>query len=81
MEGSPESQRSVLDKLYEHGGAFGYNVTICHLITKPDFVLKANKDFSGLDVDVIEGHRILGSVIDSDESCNDFLKKKVSELL
>ena len=76
VEGSLESQRSVLDKLYEHGGAFGYSVIICHLITKPDFVLKANKVFSELDVDVIEAHRILDSVIDSDESCNDFLKEK-----
>ena len=44
--------------------------------TKPEFVQKANKVFSGLDVDVIEGHRVLGSVIGSDESCNDFLKEK-----
>ena len=48
----------------------------CHLITKPEFVQKASKVFSGLDVDVIEGHRVLGSVIRSDESCNDFLKEK-----
>ena len=76
VAGSLESLRIVLDKLYEHGGAFGYNVIKFHLITKPQFVQKANKVFSGLDVDVIEGHRVLGSVIDSDESCNDFLKEK-----
>ena len=60
MAGSLESLRIMLDKLYEHGGAFGYNVTKCHLITKPEFVQKANKVFSGLDIDVIEGHRVLG---------------------
>ena len=56
VAGSLESLRFVLDKLYEHGSAFGYNVIKCHLITKPEFVQKANKVFSGLDVDVIEGH-------------------------
>ena len=76
VAGSLETLRLVLDKLYEHGSAFGYNVIKCHLITKPEFVQKANKVFSGLDVDVIEGHRVLGSVIGSDESCNDFLKEK-----
>ena len=75
VTGSLESLQIVLDKLYEHGGAFGYNVIKCHLITKPEFVQKANKVFAGLDVDVIEGHRVLGSVIGSDESFNDFLKK------
>ena len=76
VAGSLESLRIALDKLYEHGGAFGYNVIKCHLITKPEFVQKANKVFSGLDVDVIKGHLFLGSVIGSDESCNDFLKEK-----
>ena len=32
--------------------------------------------FLELDVDVIEGHRVLVAVIGSDESCNDFLKEK-----
>ena len=37
---------------------------------------RRTKFFSGLDVDVIEGHWVLGSVIGFDESCNDFLKEK-----
>ena len=76
VAGSLESLRMVLDKLYEHGGAFGSNVIKRHPITKPEFVQKKNKIFSGLDVDVIEGHRVLGSGISSDKSCNDFLKEK-----
>ena len=64
----------MLDKLYEHGGGFGYNVIKFHLITNIEFVQKAKKVSSGLDVDVIEGHRVRGAVIGSDESCNDFLK-------
>ena len=76
VTGSLESLRIVLDKLYENVSAFGYNVITCHLTTKPEFVQKANKVFSGLDVDVIEGHRVLGSVIGSNENCIDFLKEK-----
>ena len=53
VAGSLESLRIVLDKLYEHGGAFGYNMIKCHLITKPEFVQKANKVVLGLDVDAI----------------------------
>ena len=72
---SRESLPIVQYKLYEHGGAFGYNVIKCQLITKPEFLQKPNNVFSGLDVDVIEDHRILGSVIGFDENCNDFLKE------
>ena len=76
VAGSLESLRIVPDKLYEHGVAFGYNVIKCHINTKPEFVKKANEVFLGLDVDVIEGNRVLVSVISSDESCNVFLKEK-----
>ena len=48
VAGSLESLRLVLDKLYEHDSAFGYNVIKCHLITKPEFVQKANKFFFGI---------------------------------
>ena len=78
VAGTLESLQIVLDKLYEHGGAFGYNVIKCHLITKLEFVQKSNKVFSGLDVDVIEGHRVLGSFIGSDESCNELKEKSVN---
>ena len=77
VAGSLESLRIVLDKLYEHGGAFSYNVVKCLLITRTQFVHKASKVLVGLDVDVIEAHRVLDSVIGSDKSCNDFLKEKL----
>ena len=67
----------MLDKLYEYGDAFGYKVIKCLFITKPEFVQKANKIFSGLDVNVIEGHRVLCSNIGSDECYNDFLKEEI----
>ena len=48
VAGSLESLRVVLDMLYEHGGAIGYNVIKCHLITKPEFFQKTNKVFFGI---------------------------------
>ena len=62
----------IINKLNEHGDAFDYYVIKCHPITKPEFVQKASKVFWGLDDDAIERHRVLGSVIGSDNSCNDF---------
>ena len=73
---SLESLQIVLDKLYECGGLFSHNVIKCHLIAKPEVVQEAKKVFSGLGVDNIESHRVLGSVNGSDEKCNDFLKEK-----
>ena len=65
----------MLDKLYEHGGALVYSVIKCHFITKPEFFQKSNNVFAGLDVAVIEGHRVLGSVFGSDKRCNSFLNE------
>ena len=76
VAGSHESLRIVLDKPYEHGGLFGSNVIKRHPITKPEFVQKTNKVFSGLDVDVIKGHRVLCSGTGFDKSCNNFSKEK-----
>ena len=45
VAGSLESLRIVLDKLNEQGGAFGYNVTKCHLFKVSEIVQKANKVF------------------------------------
>ena len=74
MSGSLESLQLVVDKLYGQGGAFGFNVIKCHLITKAEYVQKKKKVFSLLDVDVIEGHPLLVSVNGSDKNCNGVLK-------
>ena len=80
VAGSLETLRIKLSKLNEHGGAFGYNVTQCHLITIPEFVPRANK-FLGLDVEDNEGHRALGSVVWFRKKLQLFDEKKVNELL
>ena len=49
----------------------------CDLITKEEFLHQANRMFLGLDVDVIGGHRVLGSIIGSVKSCNNLMKEKV----
>ena len=43
--GSFESLRIVLNKLYDHRGAFGYIVIRCYLITQPEFVNKGTTFF------------------------------------
>ena len=55
VAGSLEVLQIVLDIFNEHGGALVCNVIKCHLFTKPEFVRKANKKFSGWNVDFIEG--------------------------
>ena len=36
---------------------------------------RKRKIFLGLEVDLFECHRVLGSVVGSDKSCNNFMKK------
>ena len=45
---SLESLQIVLDKLYEHGAAFGYNVIKCHPITKPELGSEGKQSFFGI---------------------------------
>ena len=70
----------LLSKLYhdlkEIGPHFGYKVIKCHLITKPDFEQRARDLFANEDVEVINGHRVLGSVIGTEERCQEFFDEK-----
>ena len=53
----------TLKQLKTHGQFFGYNVTKCHLITKSEHIPIAIEKFKDLDVEVVAGHRVFGSVI------------------
>ena len=70
----------LLSKLYhdlkEIGPLFGYKVIKCHLIKKPDFEQRARDLFANEDVAVINGHRVLGSVIGTEERCQEFFDEK-----
>ena len=77
--GSLESLKELYNCLCEHGPAFGYKVIKCHLIIKPNKRENAEKMFASNDVDIIEGHRVLGSVIGSENECQKFMNEKKDE--
>ena len=79
VAGSIESLRNLFGKFKLHGPAFHYNITKCHLITK-DSSLDIVKDlFKGEDVELVGGHRVLGSAIESSEACHVFQSSKLTE--
>ena len=71
VAGSIESLRNLFGKLKLHGPA-SYNITECHIITKDSSLDKAK-------VELVGGHRILGSVIGSSEACHTFQSSKLTE--
>ena len=79
-DGNAAGSIPLLSKLYhdlkEIGPHFGYKVIKCHLITKPDFEQRARDLFANEDVEVIKGHRVLGSVIGTEERCQEFFDEK-----
>ena len=58
-----------------HDSDFGYHVVVCKLSTKRNFFEKAKKLFDNLDIEIDEGHRVLGSIIGSENSQNSFIGK------
>ena len=58
-------------KLTEVGPAFSYHVANCHVIATPGFPARALETFEKMDVEVLEGHRLLGSVIGPFAACQD----------
>ena len=77
MAGSLETLRIVLEKLVEQGNAFSYDVVKWHCY-KTGICSNGQQTFLGFDVDIFEGHRVLGSVIDSDKIYNYFRKEKLT---
>ena len=61
------------EPLAEHGPAFGY------IIAKKNHIENAKKIFKNKDVDILEGHRVLGSLISSAFACHNFKTKIASE--
>ena len=77
--GKLEALRTLHDKLEEHGHAFGYNITKCHLITKSEYIDEAKELFKNKDVELVDGHRVLGSVIGSPLAEKTYKSKKSIE--
>ena len=81
VAGSMDDLKVVHDKLTQHGSAFGYTLTKCNIITKTENVNQAEKLFSNSDLEIVEEHRVLGSVIDSESSWNEYKLKKQNEFI
>ena len=64
-----------------HGPSFGYNVTKCHLITKAEFVSDGKNGLKGEEVDIIDGSRVLGSVIGNVDSCRQYIEDQKQNYL
>ena len=58
--------------LQQPGPAFGYHITKSHLFTKTDHKEVVMTLFENLDVELVDGHRVLGSVIGSSSACEKF---------
>ena len=79
--GSVEALKVLLSKLKLHGPPFGYNVIKCHLITKAGFVNDAKNVLKGEEVDIIDGSRVLGSVIGNVDSCRQYIEDQKQNYL
>ena len=73
--GSLESLVALHQKLQKHGPAFGYKLTKCNLIVKESSLEKAKKSFESIDIEIVPGHRVLGSTIGSKAACDKFREK------
>ena len=63
----------------KHGPAFGYTLTKCNIIAKTEHLKQAQNLFIKEDVEIVDGHRVLGSVIGSESACEKFRDHKQSE--
>ena len=69
--GSLQALNELHEKLQRHGPAFGYNITKCHVIAKPTSIDNARNVFRNKDIKIVDGCRVLGSVIGSESACRE----------
>ena len=79
VTGSLKDLKAVHEQLKKHGPAFGYTLTKCNIITKTENMKQAQSLFNKEDVEIVDGHRVLGSVIGSEAACDTFRSQKQSE--
>ena len=79
--GSLQQLHEFFENLSNQGPRFGYHVNApkCQLIVKPLTQQKAESIFAGTNVQILNGARVLGSVIGSDEDMQKFLKNKTND--
>ena len=76
--GDLKSLRALLDNLDVLGMAFGYNVkpSKCQLIEKENHRDSAIKVFEGTNNTMIDGFRVLGSVIGTPSTCDKYMESE-----
>ena len=79
--GDLKSLRAILDNLDMHGKAFGYNVKPCkcQLIVKENCRESAIKVFEGTNITMVDGFRVLGSVIGKPSACDKYIESKIEK--
>ena len=79
--GDHRSLRVILDNLDVHGKAFGYNVkpSKCQLIVKENCRESAIKVFEGTNITMVDGFRVLGSVIGTPSLCDKYIESEIEK--
>ena len=65
---SHDNMKKLFDSLIKHGPAFVYQLTKCHIITKKHLFGKAQQIFVHDEVEIVDGCRVLGGVISSENA-------------
>ena len=79
--GDLKSLRAIVNNLDVHGKAFGYNVKPpkCQLIEKENRRDSAIKVFEGTNITMVEGFRLLGSVIGTPSACDKYMESEIEK--
>ena len=79
--GDLKSLRAKLDNLDVHGKAFGYNVkpSKCQLIVMENCRESAKKVFEGTNITMVDGFRVLGSVIETPSACDKYIECEIEK--
>ena len=79
--GDLKSLRAMLDNLDVHGKAFGYKEepSKCQLIVKENRHDSAIKVFKDTNITMVDGFRILGSVIGTPSACNKNMESEIEK--
>ena len=79
--GSIQQPHELFENLSNQGPSFGCHVNApkCQLIVKPTRKRKAENPLAISNVQVLNGAKVLGSIIGSDEDMHEFLKNKTND--
>ena len=73
--GSLDNLKLLFDSLKKYGPAFVYHLTENHIITKKHLFEQAQQIFAHEDAEIVDGCRVLGSEIGSENVENKFVER------